>query len=322
MQPHRCLLAPEPLPESKSFSKQTLNSFNRQRELLPHRSKGHELSVFVAPGRFMSLFFKKGRERGEAVAYCLARGAGRERRGSEALRCEDVAERWAPPRLSGALGRSSGTGLSGAPPAGLEPRARGRPAAAPSVPPAGLRARRCPRGGSSASTERTGSAASLRHERSDSCSPSPAVLGEAAEARRREGGGVLAVPHGCPSPAQPQLCPQWLQTPPALPSPRAPHPYTYSLLPGARRAQQRFGCCLSCRVTWAPTDAFGMGQILHLPSHRSRIQQLLWVLSSSEDSMVLWYSESAPPRIRHLLTSRYLLALPNSPARDASFLVS
>lgn len=81
LQPHRCLLAPEPLPESKSFSKQTLNSFNRQRELLPHRSKGHELSVFVAPGRFMSLFFKKGRERGEAVAYCLARGAGRERRG-------------------------------------------------------------------------------------------------------------------------------------------------------------------------------------------------------------------------------------------------
>lgn len=176
------------------------------------------------------------------------------------MRCEDAAERWAPPRLSGALGRSSGTGLSGAPPAGLEPRARGRPAAAPSGPPAGLRARRCPRGGSSASTERTGSAASLRHERSDSCSPSPAVLGEAAEARRREGGGVLAAPHGCPSPAQPQLCAQWLQTRPALPSPRAPHPYTCSLLPGARRAQQRFGCCLSCRVTWAPAGAFGWGR--------------------------------------------------------------
>lgn len=80
---HRCLLAPEPLPESKRISKQTLNSFNRQRELLLRRSKGHELSVFVAPGRFMSLFFTEGRERGEAVAYCLARGAGREEGGGD-----------------------------------------------------------------------------------------------------------------------------------------------------------------------------------------------------------------------------------------------
>lgn len=62
LQLHCCLLAPEPLPESKSFSKKSLNSFNRQLELLPHRSKGHELSVFIALGRFMSLFFKGGRE--------------------------------------------------------------------------------------------------------------------------------------------------------------------------------------------------------------------------------------------------------------------
>jgi len=83
LQLHCCLLAPEPLPESKSFSKKTLNSFNRQLELLPHRSKGHELSVFIALGRFMSLFFKEGRERGEAVAYYLAWGAGREARGED-----------------------------------------------------------------------------------------------------------------------------------------------------------------------------------------------------------------------------------------------
>ena len=83
LQLHCCLLAPEPLPESKSFSKKTLNSFNRQLELLPHRSKGHELSVFIALGRFMSLFFKEGRERGEAVAYYLAWGAGREESGED-----------------------------------------------------------------------------------------------------------------------------------------------------------------------------------------------------------------------------------------------
>lgn len=83
MQLHCCLLAPESLPESKNFSKKTLNSFNRQLELLPHRSKGHELSVFIALGRFMSLFFKEGRERGEAVAYYLAWGAGREEKGED-----------------------------------------------------------------------------------------------------------------------------------------------------------------------------------------------------------------------------------------------
>lgn len=60
-----CPLAPRPLPESKSLSKKTLNSFNRWLELSAHRSKGHELSVFIAPGRFMS-FSKEGwgRERG------------------------------------------------------------------------------------------------------------------------------------------------------------------------------------------------------------------------------------------------------------------
>lgn len=98
LQPHCCLLAPEPLPESKRFSKKTLNSFNRQRELLPHRSKGRELSVFIAPGRFMSLFFKEGRERGEAVAHCLAWGAGREERGRmEEGVCSGSARRYRKP---------------------------------------------------------------------------------------------------------------------------------------------------------------------------------------------------------------------------------
>lgn len=125
----------------RAFSKKTLNSFNRQLELLPHRSKGHELSVFIALGRFMSLFFKEGRERGKAVAYCLAWGAGREEQGggwrrtvagevhdhdaaeSPALPCPELVARWGGSRGLGLRARTKQPRL--------KPKAHRRRVAAP-----------------------------------------------------------------------------------------------------------------------------------------------------------------------------------------------
>lgn len=117
LQLHCCLLAPDPLPESKSFSKKTLNSFNRQLELFPHRSKGHELKCFHCPRQIYELIFhgREGERGGCGILLSLGGGQGGEGGGWRkvfAVEVHNVAESQAVLQtvLSGMVERHGKTG--------------------------------------------------------------------------------------------------------------------------------------------------------------------------------------------------------------------
>lgn len=280
----------------RAFSKKTLNSFNRQLELLPHRSKGHELSVFIALGRFMSLFFKEGRERGKAVAYCLAWGAGREEqggrmeedgcRGSARPRCCRKPST-AVPGARGSVGRLQGLGaVSEDQMAEAEAQSTQKTSGSSRV-----SMRSCQLEGSVGTRGPATShprwmppmGAVVEHppkparEALGSCCPSqPALLRFAGWKCWEGAAGVhkwLSSPEHSHGPVQ--LC---SNRGAVLPSPLRSSSIhllpacqgAQSSLPAAEQVQQRPGCCLSCRDLWTCCWLWdGADPSCHLPQPSS-----------------------------------------------------
>lgn len=173
----------------------------------------------------------------------LSLGGGQGAEGERGSAGQGRSESRARPRESGTEERKGGVGLSE-----VEPR---DVFGEQQLPP-------CPAG----CAARCGAGASLTVR---ALSSGPAAALGAVCRGKEQGGGVLAVAHGCPAQHSPSSV-HLGSNHPLLPSLRAAVRTPAPLLPGVQQVQQRLGCCLSCRVTWAPAGGFGMGQILHLPS--------------------------------------------------------